>query len=236
MGCKERLSKNDLALCPDCLNEYLNVKERNCSICSKQLSECSCTNEYLDAHYVHKLIKIFRYIHRDSVPSNNLIYSLKRDNRKDVLNFLTKELSVAISYTIKDPENYVFANVPRRRDGVVKYGIDHAALLSKSLAKYFSAEYYQPLLSISKRAQKKLSRNERIENAKFKPKRKVVDLKGKSIILVDDIVTTGASMAACAQLLKKLGAKTIIGATISIAYKDTYVPFEYGDRFDSYKY
>lgn len=235
VGCKERLGRTDLALCPDCLKEYNNVKKRNCSICAKHLSECSCTNSYLDTHYVHKLIKVFRYIHRDPIPSNNLIYSLKRDNRKDVLTFLTNELSAAISCSVKNPEEYVFINVPRRREGIIKYGIDHAALLAKSLAKRFSAKYYQPIISISTRAQKKLTRNERMQNAKFKAKRNAVDLKGKSIILIDDIVTTGASMAACAQVLKKLGAKTIIGAAVSIAYKDTYVPFEYGDRFDIYK-
>ena len=234
VGCGERLNKRDVALCPDCLREYNNIKERNCSICAKRLSECSCTNSYLDTHYVHKLIKVFRYVRRDPMPSNNLIYSLKRDNRKDVLSFLTDELSDAISSSIKDVEKYVFTNVPRRREGIVKYGIDHAALLAKSLAKHFSAEYYQPIISISKRAQKKLSKSERIVNAKFRAKKNTRRLDGKFVILVDDVVTTGASMAACATVLKRLGAKTVVGAAVSIAYKDTYVPFEYGDRYSSF--
>ena len=234
VGCKERLSREDKALCPDCLIKYENIKMRNCSICSKPLYECSCTNSYLDTHYVHKLVKVFRYVHDDPLPSNNLIYSLKRDNRKDVLIFLTGELSYAISNSIKEPENYLFTNVPRRREGIVKYGIDHAELLAKSLAKCFSAEYYQPIISISKLAQKKLTRSERLKNAKFIAKKNAKSLKGKSVILVDDIVTTGASMAACAAVLKKLGAKKVIGATISIAYKDSYIPFEYGDRFSKY--
>lgn len=234
VGCKTRLGRGDVALCPTCLTEYENLKMRNCSICANPLHVCSCTNSYLDTHYVHKLVKVFRYVHEDPLPSNNLIYSLKRDNRKDVLSFLTDELSQAISASVKNPENYLFTNVPRRREGIVKYGIDHAALLAKSLAKHFSAEYYQPIISISKRAQKKLTRNERLKNAKFIPKKNAVSLKEKSIILVDDIVTTGASMAACASVLKKLGAKKVIGATISIAYKDSYIPFDYSDRFSKY--
>ena len=235
VGCKERLSRSDLALCPNCISEYENIKRRNCSICAKELSACSCTNSYLDTHYVHKLIKVFRYIHDDPIPSNNLIYSLKRDNRSDVLTFLSKELAKSISTSVKDPQNYIFSNVPRRREGIVKYGIDHSALLAKSLAKHFSAEYYQPIVSISKKPQKKLNKDERLKNAKFKAKKKAMSLKDKNVILVDDIVTTGASMAASAAVLKKLGAKTIIGAAISIAYKDSYVPFEYGDRFNIYK-
>ncbi len=235
VGCKEKLSRSESALCQDCVTEYENVKKRNCSICAQPLHKCSCTNSYLDTHYVHKLIKVFRYVHRDPLPSNNLIYSLKRDNRKDVLTFLTQELAEAILNSVKNPGRYIFTNVPRRREGIIKYGIDHAALLAKSLANRFSAEYYQPILSTSKRAQKKLSRDERLKNATFKLRKNAYEIKGRSVILVDDIVTTGASMASCAAILKKLGAKSVIGAAISIAYKDTYVPFEYGDRFDKYK-
>ena len=183
--CKERLNKSDLAICPECLMEYKNIKMRNCSICAKPLYECSCTNSHLDTHYIHKLIKVFRYIHGDNLPSNNLIYSLKRDNRRDVLTFLTKELSEAISNSIKDPESYIFTNVPRRRHGIVKYGIDHAELLSKSLAKHFSAQYYQPILSLTKSQQKKLTKSERMKNVNFKAKRKADRLDGKKIILID---------------------------------------------------
>lgn len=235
VGCKERLSKNDLVLCPDCIREYREIKKRNCSLCSKTLDFCSCTNHYLDSHYVHKLIKVFRYVQRDDLPSNNLIYSLKRDNRKDVLEFLTDEMSEAITNSIKAPNNCVFVNVPRRRKEAAKYGLDHAALLAKSLAKRFSAEYYQPLISKSKLAQKKTTGEERMKNARFALKRKAKDLSGKTVIIVDDIVTTGASMGACAALIRALKPKQIIGAAISIAFKDAYIPLNRDDRFLPYR-
>ena len=227
VGCRERLDIGDLALCPECMREYENVKMRNCSICAKPLYYCSCTNSYLDTHYVHKLVKVFRYVHTDPLPSNNLIYSLKRDNRNDVLIFLTREMSDAISHSVKNPQDYVFTNVPRRREGIIKYGIDHAALLAKSLAKHFSAEYYQPIVSISKHAQKKLTRNERLKNAKFKAKKRARSLKGKTVILVDDIVTTGASMTNCATLIRGLRPKRIIGACLGTAYKEKHIDFEH---------
>ena len=172
---------------------------------------------------------------RDELPSNNLIYSLKRDNRNDVLEFLTDELAAAISNSIDSLDNCVFINVPRRRREVAKYGIDHAKLLAKSLAKRFSAEYYQPLISKSKQAQKKTTGPERIKNAQFAIKRTAKDLSGKTVIIVDDIVTTGASMGTCATLVRGLSPKKIIGATISIAFKDRYTPFDTNDRFFPHK-
>lgn len=231
VNCGEKLSFNEKALCSKCFTEYTEFIKRNCSICANTLNECTCTNKYLDLHYVHNVVKVFRYFPGRISPSNSLIYSLKRDNRKDVLEFLTKELAYAISHAYTNLNDFVFVNVPRRRSSVVKYGIDHAQLLAKSLAKYFSAEYYQPIVSKSKKAQKKAVGKERISNVNFKLKFKTKSLKGKTVIIVDDVITTGASIGACAMLIHALGAKRIIGASVSIAYKDMYIPLSKENRF-----
>ena len=42
-----------------------------------------------------------------------------------------------------------------------------------------------------------------------------VDLQGKAVIICDDILTTGNTMAECANVLFAAGAKQIIGATIA---------------------
>ncbi len=234
VGCGEKLSIHDRALCPSCIEKYENIKQRNCSLCAKTLDRCSCSNNFLEKHYVKKLVKVYRYLYQETTPSNNLIYSFKRDNRKDVRDFLADELADAISASCVGMENFVFVNVPRRRSSIVKYGIDHAKLLAKSLAKRFSAEYYQPIISKSKKPQKTTVGKERIRNARFKLKRRTKDLAGKTVVIVDDIVTTGASMGSCAMLIRALGTKKIIGATIAVAYKDPYTPFDISDRFSPY--
>ena len=235
VGCKERLSYGDKALCPSCLSLYRENKKRNCSICSKTLEFCSCSNTHLENHYVKKLIKVYRYRPVDELPSNNLIYSLKRENRKDVLDFLSDELYQSILNSVPDASSCIFTNVPRRRRERARYGFDHAELLSKRLAKMFSAEYYQPIISKSKKPQKKTMGDERMKNASFKLKNGAKDLKGKQVIIVDDIVTTGASMGYCASLIRALGTKKIIGATIAIAYKDSYIQQSREDRFSAFK-
>ena len=231
VGCREKLSIDERALCHKCTGQYLDIKERNCSVCGRMLYECSCSNEYLERHYINKLFKVFRYVRIDPLPSNNLIYSLKRDNRKDVLDFLCDELFESLSKEIKSSDSIVFTNVPRRKNAVVKYGMDHSALLAKALAKRFSAEYYQPFISKTRIAQKKLLADERKKNASFSIKRNAHDFEKRTVIIVDDIVTTGASMGAVAMLAKSLKAKNIVGAAISIAYKDKYQKFDTNDRF-----
>ena len=223
--CGERLEASDKALCRICSKDYFDHKTRNCSVCSKVLSQCTCTNDYLKNRYTKRLVKLFRYIKRDDTerifPSNMLIYSLKRDNRSDVLNFLSDELTGAIKNSIKtDKFGYLITSVPRRPSAVRRYGIDHAKLLAKSVAKKLDVPYAMLLKSTAKAAQKKMHEKERVNNATFDYRKTDIDVKGKRVIIIDDIVTTGASMGACAMLIHALGAKEIIGAALSIAYKE----------------
>ena len=230
--CGERLEISEQALCKKCKEAYLDYKERKCSICSKPLYQCSCPSEYLDSHFIHKHIKVFRYKASEKSPANELIFKLKRENRRDVINFIADELTNSIRHSVKIDKETIFTCVPRRKRAKAQYGIDHAERLSKAVAKNFSAEYKSLLKSKAKTAQKKAESTEkRIENAKFQLIDENIDLSGKTVILIDDIVTTGASMGAAAFNIKALGPKRIIGASIAITYKDAYKPLSKDNRF-----
>lgn len=221
VACGERLSTEDRGLCSSCLDEYRAHLERNCSKCAKPLRECACTNEYLDAHFVHSLVKLFRYVPDAKNAASSLIYSLKRDNNRRVLDFLSDELAMAIKNSIESPESFVFTSVPRRSSSKRRYGIDHAKMLSSDTARKIGAEYRELLVSKSKHAQKSAGGIEnRISNIDIRLKDEKLDISGKRVIVVDDIVTTGASMAASAIALKSAGAKSVVGAALSIAYRD----------------
>ena len=220
VACHKRLDYGNKAFCLKCSIEFEEFKTRGCANCGRILNECDCSNDFLSAHYVKRVIKCYRYLSRDKMtPSNALIYSLKRDNRTDVLDRCAEELSLAIQNSIPDPEAYLFTNVPRRRSAIVEYGIDHSQLLAKALARRFNAEYKPILKSRAKRAQKSLETDERFKNADFLISHNI-DLSGKKVIIIDDIITTGASMGKAAALIRSLGAREIVGAAIAIAYKD----------------
>lgn len=84
------------------------------------------------------------------------------------------------------------------------------------LAKYLSSALHVPMnTKILKRvaptqSQTRLTRQERTENVKKAfALREPLDLKGMNIILIDDILTTGATTSACAGILRKAGAAKI---------------------------
>lgn len=224
--CKRRLVFGEVALCSDCLEKREGLKYHSCSRCGKKLNMCHCSNEYLENHYVKKLAKVFRYEQRDDrLPLNSLIYSLKRENRNDVLNFCADELAKTVLNIFPDAGKYLITNVPRSRKSIMKYGIDHGALLAKAVADRLGARYEKMLISSVKTEQKKLHGISRELNAKFKVKTEF-DLTGRTVLIIDDIVTTGSSMGAAAMLIHGEGAKRIYGATLGIAFKDKYKPFK----------
>lgn len=230
VACKTRLLKNENSLCAACLDKYKDLLRFDCSLCGKPLNKCECSTSYLKTHYVHKVIKVFRYIPENESPGNMLIYSLKRDNRSDVLDFISGEVYKSIIDKKLALTNTVITNVPRRRASIRKYGYDHAKILTKSLAKQLNIEYCDLLVSKSKKDQKtNQGKEERMKNVDFDYKKFAKDIKGKNVIIVDDVITSGASIGKAAMLLHGLGAKKIYAAAISVAYFDDYVPIIYKD-------
>ena len=228
--CQKRLDKDERALCHSCFSEYLETKRLSrCSHCLKNFSECLCPNDYLEKHCVHKLIKLFRYKPSESpderIPANQLIYIAKRNKRVDLFDFLSDELCHLIKASI-DYDGCVITSVPREKKRVNKYGFDHSECLAKAIAKKLGLRYEKILKSKSKMAQKKTHGEERIRNALFDYRKRIPDIKGKRVLLVDDIVTTGASLGNSATLIKGLGVKSIVGVCIGVTYKDKHIPFQ----------
>ena len=223
-SCLALLKRDEWVLCSECKANYENEKERRCSRCNERLCECSCSIPHLDTHKVRSLHKITRYNpHADNVASPYLIYSLKREHRRDVIDFMADELCATLSAEYADVSSYLITNVPRRYSALMEHGYDHAAKLAKAISKRLGCEYKALLKSKARRAQKSLSPEERQQNASFTLSSNE-SLKGRVVLLVDDIVTSGASMGKCADTLRALHPKRMIGVCFSIAYRDPYTP------------
>lgn len=227
VGCGARLAYGELAFCPECSAVFEDSKTRNCSVCSRVLSECDCSSDLLEKHKIKRVLKVFRYIPREenAIP-NSLIFSLKQDNRRDVIRRSADELSAAIRNSGIDLSDFVITNIPRRTKARIKYGFDHSEQLAREIAHRFGATYLRTMRSKARLAQKSLHGSERTENIHFIPRNKI-DLTKRKVLIVDDVITTGTSMSVAADVLKGLGASELIAASLSIAYKDKYVPFEY---------
>ena len=99
-----------------------------------------------------------------------------------------------------------------------KRGFNQAAALAEVFGKKAGLPVLEGALRRRKagRSQTELKREERRENVKdaFEARRPE-ELRGKTILLVDDVCTTGATLEACARALKEAGARRIGALTVA---------------------
>ena len=159
---------------------------------------------------------------------NRAVYNIKKIKDADAFDFLALQLLYPIQKRLEEFEldmaEMTVTFCPRRRSARRKYGLDQSEQLARRLAALGGAGF-ETLLERRRfavdREQKRLTAAERLQNSS----RAVCLTKagqksaGRRVILVDDVVTTGATFAACADLLRGAGVQLVIGACLAVAVK-----------------
>lgn len=114
----------------------------------------------------------------------------------------------------------VFVPVPLHKKKLRKRGYNQAELLAKGLGKRFGLPVVDCLQRVKEtKTQVGLSKEERASNSRnafaFNPAFQN-NLRGiKQAFLVDDVVTSGATLRECAKVLKKAGVEKVWGLTLA---------------------
>lgn len=108
--------------------------------------------------------------------------------------------------------------IPLSSSKLKKRGYNQAELLSKSLVQDFNLEIHLNLKRIKNtKPQFKLNKVSRFKNVKdafeFKGDKKI--LTNATVLLVDDLATSGATLRECAKVLKRAGAAEVYGVTFA---------------------
>ena len=116
--------------------------------------------------------------------------------------------------------SFAITYIPRRKSTKRYYSFDQSQKLAKALGKIINIPVFSCIENKGKREQKRLNKIERLENArKAYAMKKNAKIEYENIFLVDDIITSGASMKVCADLLYENGAKNVIPVAFA---KDNY--------------
>ncbi len=221
VSCGDRLSTG--FLCDECRDVFEKRRRRACPHCYHRYSECTCVSAPLRSVGVKTHLKLFSYEPLSpTMPESKMIYTMKRQNNRPLADFLSGELAALALPYIKD-KNAIISYMPRSRNAVVEHGVDQSEILAKGVAR----KLHLPFMSLLKRhgahVQKALNKKERFQNARraysFKKRQ---SLSGETVILIDDISTSGATLAAGADLLRKNGAGEIILLTLAVVSNASY--------------
>lgn len=108
--------------------------------------------------------------------------------------------------------------VPLHTRRQARRGFNQSLLLAEKLSEYWSLPLQADLLlrTVDIPAQMRLTRSQRAKNIRgaFKVNNTVA---GMSIVLIDDVYTTGATLRECSRVLKKAGAAQIQVITLARA-------------------
>jgi ComF family protein len=103
--------------------------------------------------------------------------------------------------------------VPLHRSRLAERGYNQAALLAREIARQLQVPHTQAAVRRSRPtpSQTSLGRTQRLNNVRgvFSPGRGSGSVAGQNVLLVDDVMTTGATLSECAAVLKKIGARSV---------------------------
>lgn len=204
--CKKKLPFNNASVCRHC-GRAVKVSVDYCSTCKGVLVSTD------------KSRSVFNY----EPPVNSLIRKAKYDGKRYLLDIFGEYLAKEYSKNLFDAEMLCY--VPMTKKSEKKRGYNQSELLARSLSEKTGLPVSDVLVKKKDTEhQAGLSRAERLTNLKdaFGIKNRSL-VKGKKILIVDDVATTGATIEILASKLKKSGAAKVYALTVaSVPPKDGY--------------
>lgn len=206
-------------LCTDCekrLREEMMVQCRNCYL---PMADCHCVPDNMAKRGFAAHIKLLPLSDTEHPIARSLVLHLKKSADMRYYRALAELLAPSLNAAIKARDksfatmgkppvtDTVIAFLPRTSLQKRRHGVDQASCLANALSATLGISVL-PLFCRTRGGlvQKSLSRHARLLNARrslrLMRRAKEHDLTASRVILVDDVITTGASMSAAAELLQ----------------------------------
>lgn len=207
-------------ICEDCFSKIYDFEEK-CYVCKKysKNSENHRNCQVLNNVFYDKIIILKHY-------KNPLIKKLIKDwkfyNKKEILEelsfFLFKKFLE--SESVEKFDEYLVISIPSYFLRKWKRWYNSSEVLAKSFARYSNINYKKNTLKKVRntKQQSKLDRKTRLDNLKnsFTFDEKYLNLvKDKKVIIVDDVVSTWATINEISSILKQKWAKKIIWLVVA---------------------
>ncbi|MGC2112316.1 MAG: ComF family protein [Candidatus Korobacteraceae bacterium] len=215
-------------MCDECLAAIEPVRAPQCVVCGDRLASAQllmgdgcCLNCRDFAPEFERAVSFGEY----EEELRGLVHLLKYESVTPVAARLGGMLAQAIQELLlacRDSRPLLIP-VPLHKTRRRTRGFNQAELIARAAAKHLSprAEVAGGILMRQRDtiSQVGLSREERIENVRdafrvASPSR----VAGRSVIVVDDVMTTGTTLSECARVLKQAGAERVWAATVARAF------------------
>lgn len=224
--CSERAGA-DRTLCTDCYRKFIYETFEHCPICGQNAQKCSCGTGFareLETEICGKrfyTMTFYKSRKAYGTPriTEQIIYNLKEKSMFS--GFIAAQLSGGIASIFtragERSGDWIITYPPRSAVNYTKYGFDQGEEIARRVAKNLKTAYKKTFIRAGMGIEQKyLTQDERMKNADttlVPIKHNIV--KGGKYIVIDDIITTGATVTSMAKALRRCGADEVFPVVLA---------------------
>ena len=210
-GCKSLLSDNELLICSACRHEL--------PVTNFHFDDNEAVKKVLYGRVDLQLATALLHFSKKGIVQE-LLHNLKYRGHEEIGVFFGKWLGAELS-GLKDYESIdVVVPVPLHRSKLRKRGYNQVAKFGQEIAKALEVDYNDKTLVRQFATKTQVFKSRLMRSDDAKPRFQISEkqrLIGMHILLVDDIITTGATIEACCNVLQEIKDVKISVATMAIA-------------------
>lgn len=214
--CDEITDKTGAAVCRGCEKEIKYIEAPFCMKCGKQLDDNQ--NEYCHScsRNKHEFIQGMALYNYGSMSDS--IFRFKYKGRQEYADFYGQQLAEKRGQWLEAVDPQALVPVPVHPSRKRERGYNQAELIAEALSARCGIPVSTKLIVREKKTlpQKNLSERERQNNLKKAFKILQNDVKLSTIVIIDDICTTGSTIDAMVEVLKAAGIQRVYYLTLAV--------------------
>jgi competence protein ComFC len=211
----------DEYLCEECHAKVPRIAPPFCATCSEPFSG-AITSSFSCANCAHRKLYFESAVavYRSRAVVRRVVHKFKYNGEMYLRHIVARWLNAALDdERLRDRSFDIIVPVPLHPARERERGFNQAALLARLLGKKRSIPCRPALERVRYTTTQTLfDRTERMENLHNAFRlRKNMDVRQLRVLLIDDVLTTGATLSECARVLRRAGASSVYAATAARA-------------------
>lgn len=207
--CGTALMPNE-RICGECSDDVEYIKPPVCRHCGRPVFDCACADE---PFVFDRCVSPFVY----TKAIRRGMHRFKFHNAPTAAGYYSRYMAAMVRQQYADEYIDIVTCVPMHQADQRQRGYNQAMLLARETGALLELPVYSNLLRKTEQnsVQHSLTRKERQRNVsgvyRFSPT--ALPLNGRTVLLCDDVITTGSTLNECAAVLKEAGAGRVLCVT-----------------------
>ncbi len=204
-------------ICPECVKKLSPVRQPVCMTCGKQLESGDAEHCGDCLRHPKSFKRNFALLNYNDAARASMV-AIKYKNKREYLDFYSAAVCRRFGRQILRIRPDLLVPVPIHPSRMRSRGYNQAELLADQIGAELGIPVWPAALKRTKktRPQKELNPAERLHNLQQAFAAGQLPEGTRTVMLVDDIYTTGSTLEACARILLAMGVQKVYGLTVCI--------------------